>query len=163
MSRIVSKSVLAGLSAGIVSAAFVLGVAAAPATAKEIILTSPTEVILATPAQALAYCQSGKMPGSDIAYIAGPGGLAQYGPSSSCAQQVPAKTAVTKSIEVVGSRVRECNLVGAKNAIQLCQNGGVGEWDIDYIAGKVGKTLSGPGYGCTVNFSTSSIGNAICR
>lgn len=49
MSRIVSKSVLAGLSAGIVSAALVLGVAAAPAAAKEIILTSTKEVILATP------------------------------------------------------------------------------------------------------------------
>lgn len=103
------------------------------------------------------------MPGADIAYIAGPGGLAQYGPNSSCAQQVPAKTTVTKSIEVVGNHVRECNLAGAKKAVQFCQNGGVGEWDIDYIAGKVGKTLSGPGYGCTVNFSTSSIGNAVCK
>jgi hypothetical protein len=39
----------------------------------------------------------------------------------------------------------------------------MGEWDIDYISGKVGKTINGPGYGCDVNFSTSSIGNAVCK
>src|ERR1700690_150583 len=103
MSRIVSKS-----GSVLVSAALLLGMAAASANAKEVILTSTKEVFLATPAQALAYCQSGKMPGADIAYIAGPGGLAQYGPNSSCVQQVPANTAVTKSIQVVGKRVSEC-------------------------------------------------------
>jgi hypothetical protein len=121
------------------------------------------EVTLATSDQALAYCQSGKMPGGDIAYIAGAPGLAQYGPDSSCAQQVPTKGAVRKAVQVVGSKVSECKLQGAKKAVLFCQDGSMGEWDIDYISGKVGKTLSGPGYGCVVNNSNSSIGNAICK
>jgi len=148
------------LPAGIVSAALVLGMAGfgAPAAANGI-----REVTLATPDQALTYCQSGKMPAGDIAYIAGSPGLAQYGPDSSCVQQVPTKIKITKSIQVVGTRISECRLASATTAIQFCQDGRMGEWDIDYISGKVGKTLSGPGYGCVVNFSTSSIGNAICK
>ena len=162
MPRLISKpdSVFAHLPAGIVSAALVLGVAGfgVPAAANGI-----REVTLATPDQALAYCQSGKMPAADIAYIAGGPGLVQYGPNQACAQQVATKIRVTKSIQVVGTRVRECGLASATKAIAFCQSGAMGEWDIDYISGKVGKTLNGPGYGCDVNFSTSSIGNAICR
>lgn len=161
-----SDSVLAHLQAGIVSAALVLAMAGfgeAPASAKEMLRPTIQEVILATPDQALAYCQSGKMPAGDIAYIAGAPGLAQYGPDQSCVQQVPTKIAVSQAIKVVGDHVKLCRLVGARKAIAFCQNGGVGEWDIDYVSGKVGKTLSGPGYGCVVNFSTSTIGNAICR
>jgi hypothetical protein len=146
--------------ARIVSAALVLGMAVfgVPAAAKGI-----REVTLATPDQALAYCQSGKMPAGDIAYIAGGPKLVQYGPDQSCAQQVATKIKVTKSIQVVGTRVSECKLASATKAIAFCQSGAMGEWDIDYISGKIGKTLNGPGYGCVVNHSTSSIGNAICR
>jgi hypothetical protein len=162
MPRPTSKlgSVFDRLPAGVGSAALVFGMVGfgVPAAANGI-----REVTLATPDQALTYCQSGKMPAGDIAYIAGGPGLVQYGPDQSCVQQVPTKIKVTKSIQVVGSRVSECKLVGAKNAIQFCQSGSMGEWDIDYISGKVGKTVNGPGYGCTVNHSTSSIGNAICR
>jgi hypothetical protein len=103
------------------------------------------------------------MPAGDIAYIAGGPGLVQYGPDQSCAQQVATKIKVAKSIQVVGTRVSECKLASATKAIAFCQSGAMGEWDIDYISGKVGKTLNGPGYGCVVNHSTSSIGNAICR
>ena len=143
-----------------VSAALMLSIAGfgAPAAAKSI-----REVTLATTDQALTYCQSGKMPAGDIAYIAGAPGLAQYGPDQNCAQQVPTKGKITKSVQVVGSKVSECKLAGAKAAIQYCQTGAMGEWDIDYISGKVGRTLNGPGYGCNVNYSTSTIGNAICK
>ncbi|HEX4081203.1 MAG TPA: hypothetical protein VHX61_20250 [Rhizomicrobium sp.] len=162
MTSLISKpsSMFARLPAGIASAALVLGIAgfAAPATAKPI-----REVTLATPDEALAYCQSGKMPAGDIAYIAGGPGLAQYGPDQDCAQQVPTKGKVTKSVQVVGTKVSECKLASAKKAIAYCQSGDMGEWDIDYISGKVGLTLSGPGYGCDTGFSTSSIGNAICK
>lgn len=154
------SSVFDHVPAGILSAALVLGLTAFgafPAAAKT------KEVTLATPDQALAYCQSGKMPSGDIAYIAGAPGLAQYGPDADCAQQVPTKTSVTKSVQVVGNRVSECKLAKTRKATQFCDSGAMGEWDIDYISGKVGKTLSGPGYGCVVNYSTSNIGNAICR
>jgi hypothetical protein len=152
-----SSSTFGRLPAGIVSAALVLGIAV-PAAAKSI-----REVTLATPDQALAYCQSGKMPAGDIAYIAGAPGLAQYGPDQDCAQQVPTKGNITKSVQLVGTKVSECTLAGSKKAIAFCQSADMGEWDIDYISGKVGKTLNGPGYGCDVNFSTSSIGNGICK
>lgn len=148
------------LPIGFVSVTLVLGAAGftVSAAAKPI-----REVTLATAAQALTYCQSGKMPSGDIAYIAGGPGLVQYGPDQNCVQQVPTKGAITKSIQVLGARISECKLASAAKAIQFCNSGAMGEWDIDYIAGKVGKTINGPGYGCTVNFSTSSIGNAVCR
>lgn len=146
------------LPAGIVAAALALGLAA-PSQA----FAAAKEVALPTPAQALTYCMSGKMLPSDIAYIAGPPGLAQYGPGSSCAQQVPVKTSLKKSLQITGKRVSECKLAGTAEALRFCQSGAMGEYDIAYIAGKVGKTLSGPGYGCVVNFSTSSIGNSICK
>ncbi len=142
---------------------FVLAAALALAAAGQA-SAATKEVTLASPSQALTYCQSGGMPGNDIAYIAGAPGLAQYGQGDDCQQQVPPKkTVVTKSIQVVGSAVSECKLQSTKKSVAFCQSGAMGEWDIDYIAGRTGKTLSGPGYGCVVNFSTSSIGNAICK
>ena len=158
MTKLISKPGFRCAQAAMISAALVLGGLVVPAAAKGI-----REVTLATSAEALTYCQSGKMPADDIAYIAGAPGLAQYGPDQDCAQQVPTSGKVTKSVQVVGTKVSECKLAGKKKAIQFCQSGDMGEWDIDYISGKVGETLNGPGYGCDVNFSTSSIGNAICK
>jgi hypothetical protein len=153
MSYSISKS-------SVVSAALVLALAgfAVPASAKAL-----SEVTLASADQALAYCQSGKMKAGDVAYIAGGPGLVQYGPDKSCAQSVPTKGKVTKAVQVVGTKVSECKLATAKKALPFCQDGAMGEWDIDYISGKVGQTLNGPGYGCDVNFSTSTIGNGICK
>ena len=154
------SSLSAGLPAGIVLAALATGMLASAATPAA---ATTREVTLATSDQALTYCQSGKMPSGDVAYISGGPGLVQYGPDQSCAQQVAKKIAIAKAVQVVGSKVSECKLAGASKAISFCQSGSMGEWDIDYISGKVGKTLSGPGYGCVVNRSTSSIGNAVCR
>jgi hypothetical protein len=144
--------------AAVLSAAIAFGItAAAPASA------ATKEVNLATPAQALAYCKSGRMPGSDIAYVNGGPGLVQYGPTDHCKQRVPNTIPIKKAIRIVGKRASECNLASPGQAITFCNDGGMGEYDIAYILGKVGKTISGPGYGCVVNFSTSSIGNAICK
>ncbi|MGH6888288.1 MAG: hypothetical protein ACREHF_03680 [Rhizomicrobium sp.] len=165
MPRIINKPGFTFAPAAIVSAALALGVvfAQAPAAAKGIVTPGAKEVTLATPDQALAYCQSGKMPGGDIAYINGPAGMSQYGPDSNCVQQVPTKTAVKKAVRVVGNRVSECKLESPRKALLFCQSGAMGEWDIDYVSGKVGKTISGPGYGCVVNYTTSSVGNAVCK
>jgi hypothetical protein len=124
---------------------------------------TPTEITLASPAQALAYCQAGSMGANDIAYINGANGLAQYGSAKNCAQQIPAKGKVSTALEVNGSTVSECKLVTAKEAVTLCNDGDLGEWNIDYIAGKIGYTISGPGYGCNVGTSTSGIGTALCK
>jgi hypothetical protein len=121
------------------------------------------EIVLASPAAALKYCQSGKMPSSDIDYIAGAAALAQYGPGQNCIQQAAAVDTVKKALQQSGKRVSACNLANAKAAITFCESGAMGEYDIAYIGGKVGKTISGPGYGCVVNFSTSGIGNALCK
>ena len=141
-------------------AVLALGIAAfaVPATGGTI-----REVTLASADQALAYCQSGKMPAGDIAYIAGGPDLVQYGPDQSCAQKVAKKIKVTRVIQVVGSKVSECHPARASAAVAFCNAGSMGEWDIDYISGNIGKTINGPGYGCTVNKSTSSIGNAVCK
>jgi hypothetical protein len=157
MRRVISKPnfVLARLPSGILSAAFVLGM-----TASSQAFATPKEVDLATAAQALTYCQAGKMAKGDVAYFNG-ADIAQY--AKACAQKTPAKGNVQKAIQFNGTKTSECKLASATQAVTLCNAGGVGTWDIDLIAGKVGHTLSGPGYGCTVNFSTSSIGNAICK
>jgi hypothetical protein len=118
---------------------------------------------LASTDQALTYCQSGGMPAGDVAYISGAGGLSQYGSAKSCAQQTPKKGKVSKAIVVNGSTVAECKMASAKQALAFCNSGAMGTWDIDYIGGKVGQTVSGPGYGCSVNFSTSGIGQALCK
>lgn len=155
MPRLISKP-----GSAFLSAALMLGIAGfgVPAAAKSI-----REVTLATTDQALTYCQSGKMPAGDVAYISGGPGLVQYGPDQNCAQQVATKGKITRAVQVVGSKISECKLASAKAAIQFCQSGAMGEWDIDYISGKVGRTLNGPGYGCNVNYSTSSIANGVCK
>ncbi|HEX3667384.1 MAG TPA: hypothetical protein VHU23_19335 [Rhizomicrobium sp.] len=157
MSHSINKS---SSAFALLSAALVVSVAGftVPAAAKPV-----REVTLATTDQALAYCQSGKMPAGDVAYIAGGPGLVQYGPDQSCAQSVPTKGKITKAVQVVGSKVSECKLANAKKAVPFCESGSMGEWDIDYISGKVGETLNGPGYGCDVNFSTSGIANGVCK
>jgi hypothetical protein len=161
MNRICNKSssLFTFLPGAVVAAALVLGMTVPMHTAA----AAAKEVTLASAKQALKYCQSGKMPSSDIAYISGAGGVAQFGPGSNCVQQVPSKTLVKKAVEVSGTRILECNLAGPTIATQLCQNGGMGEWDIGYISGKPGRTMSGVGYGCVVNYSTTGIGNAICK
>jgi hypothetical protein len=103
------------------------------------------------------------MPTNDVAYITGGPGLVQYGPGASCAQSVPKKGVITKAIKVHGKNVSECFLLGASKAVTLCDDGGIGTYNIDYISGKIGHTISGPGYGCVANFSSSSIGTAVCK
>jgi hypothetical protein len=158
MRRLFSQSNLvpARLPAAILSAAFVLGM-----TASGQAFATPKEVNLASSAEALAYCKAGKMAKTDIAYFNGASGISQYG-AKGCPQQSP-KGKVRLALANNGKKTSECYLASPTQAVKLCNDGGVGEYDIDLIAGKVGQTLSGPGYGCVVNFSTSSIGNAICR
>ena len=120
------------------------------------------EVTLATPAQALAYCKAGKMMPNDIAYFAGAGGLAQYG-DTNCTQQIP-KGSVKLALAVKGkSKVSECTMGSVAQGLKFCESGAMGQYDIDYIGGKVGRTISGPGYGCVANYSSVSLGNAICK
>ncbi len=152
-----TRSSHAKLVTGAVTVLLTLGVAL-PRQASAAI----KEVDLAPPAAAMTYCQSGKMPSGDIAYILGAAGFSQYGPGSSCAQQTPTGK-VKKAILANGKRVKECNLVNVKEARTFCQSGAMGNYDIDYIAGKVGRTIAGPGYGCVVNYSSSIIGNALCK
>lgn len=121
------------------------------------------EVNLADAAQALAYCQSGAMPAGDIAYFASSGGgVAQHGPETKCAQVIPKKT-VRNALQIKGSTVKECKLAIATAATDLCNAGGIGTWDIDYIAGPVTSTIGGPGYGCPTSTNSGGIGNAICK
>jgi hypothetical protein len=104
------------------------------------------------------------MGANDIAYIAGTAGFAQYGPNANCAQAVPTKGKVTKTIEVnAKNKVMECTMSTATKAVAFCNSGQMGTWDIDYISGKVGMSISGPGYGCEIGVSTSSLGNAVCK
>jgi hypothetical protein len=154
-----TTSIIACLPVGALAAVLVFGVTTASQAKK----TGPVETNLATPSQALTYCQTGGMPAGDVDYFGGAGGLAQYGSAKSCAQQVPAKGKVKKAIVVNGNTVAECKLSTAKQALAFCNSGAMGTWDIDYIGGKVGQTISGPGYGCEVNSSTSSIGQALCN
>ncbi len=120
------------------------------------------EITLATGAQALAYCQSCAMPAGDIAYFASTGGVAQHGPETKCAQVIPKKT-VRNAIRTKGKSVAECKLAVPTAATDLCNAGGIGTWDIDYIAGPVTSTIGGPGYGCPTSTNTGGIGNAICK
>jgi hypothetical protein len=153
------SSKLPSMTAGIVSAVFVLGMTVAGQASA----ATTQEISLATPAQGLTYCQSGKMASGDVAYISGGPGLVQEGPETSCTQAVVTKTKIKLAIEVDGAKVKECKLVSAMQAVAFCESGAMGTYNIDYIGGKVGKTMSGPGYGCVVNFSTSSIGTALCK
>jgi hypothetical protein len=120
-----------------------------------------TEVDLATSAQAKAYCKAGSLPKGSIAYFNGTAGDAQYA-TKKCTQAVPTKK-VKDALLVTGSTVSECKLATAKQAIALCNSGGIGEYDIAYIAGAAATVIGGPGYGCTTNQTTLSIGNAVCQ
>jgi hypothetical protein len=118
-----------------------------------------TEVDLASSSQALKFCKGGTQKG--VAYFNGTAGDAQY-VDRKCSQAVP-KKAVSDALLVTGSKVSECKLATAKQAIKLCNEGGMGEYDIAYIKGPAATVIGGPGYGCTTNITTLSIGNAICK
>jgi hypothetical protein len=151
-----SQSVSARLPAGIVAAAFAVGLGASG----QALAASPTEVALATAAQALTYCQAGSLPKGGVAYFGGTAGAAQF--AKKCAQAVPNKS-VKDALLVTGSTVSECKLATAKQAAALCNAGDMGEWDIAYIAGPAGTVIGGPGYGCGTSITTGGIGNAICK
>ena len=129
--------------------------AAAPAGAA-------TERLLVSSADALKYCHAGKLPTGSVDYINGKGGQAQFGPGLKCKQAVPA-LAVKKALVYKGGNVAHCALADATTALAFCNSGAMGIYNIDYINGRPGRTISGPGYGCVVNFSTSGIGGALCR
>jgi hypothetical protein len=150
-------AVSAWLKTGIVAAVVALGAGVSvPALAK-----APVEVNLASPAQALTYCKAGSLPKGDVAYFNGTAGDAQYA-KKKCAQAVP-KNKVRDALLVTGSTVSECKLASAAEAITLCNSGGIGEYDIAYIAGPAATVIGGPGYDCSTNQTTLSIGNAICK
>jgi len=153
-----AATIIACVPAAMLAAALVIGLPSASQAKK----TGPVESTLASTSQALTYCKSGGMPANDVDYINGANGLAQYGSAKNCAQEVPSGGKVVKAI-VVTKSVGECKLASAKVALAFCNSGAMGEYDIDYIAGKIGQTISGPGYGCIVNFSTSGIGQALCK
>ena len=146
----------ARLQSGIAAAILAVGLGASGhALAK-----TPVEVDLASPAQALTYCQAGSLPTGSVAYFDGTAGDAQY--AKNCKQAVPTKK-VKEAILLKGSKVTSCKLASVADAITLCNNGGIGEYDIAYIAGPVATVIGGPGYGCSTNQTTLSIGNAICK
>jgi hypothetical protein len=149
-------AVPARLKSGLVAAALAVSLGASG----HALAASATEVDLASPAQALTYCQAGSLPKGSVAYFTGTVGDAQY--AKKCAQAVPKKK-VTEALLVSGSTVSSCKLASAKDAIALCNNGGIGEYDIAYIAGPAATVIGGPGYNCTTNQTTLSIGNAICK
>ncbi len=149
-----SGAVSARLKSGMIVAVITLGVGASGHARA----ASPTEVDLASAAQAKTYCKSGSLKG--VAYFNGTAGDAQF--VKKCAQAVPTKV-VKDALLVSGSKVSECTLATAKQAIALCNSGGIGEYDIAYIKGAPATVIGGPGYGCTTNQTTLSIGNAACR
>ncbi|HTZ69403.1 MAG TPA: hypothetical protein VMB71_02030 [Acetobacteraceae bacterium] len=152
-----ASSALARLPVGMVAAAFAFSL-----TVPGVASAAPKEIGLASTSQALTYCQSGAMPANDVAYIAGAPGVVQYGPAKNCVQQV-GKGKIKKALYTKGKNVKECNLVSAQAAVSFCDSGEMGTWNIDYIKGKIDTTISGPGYGCGVGTSTSSIGTALCK
>jgi hypothetical protein len=158
-------AVSARLKTGVAAAMFALGVggsghALAKTTADPVRPARPTEVVLATPAQASAFCEAGSMTKGSVAYINGTAGESEY--AKKCTQAVPKKS-VKEALLVTGSTVSECKLASAKEAIALCNDGGIGYYDIAYIAGPVATVIGGPGYGCTTNQTTLGIGNAVCK
>jgi hypothetical protein len=96
------------------------------------------------------------------AYITGGPGLVQE-PPTSCTQAVVKKIKVSQALEAKGKKVKECTLVSPTTALSFCNSGSMGTYNIDYIRGYAGHTISGPGYGCTIGYSTSSIGTALCK
>ncbi len=151
------KSVIASawLKTGVLAGAFALCTGAF-GHAKA---ATPTEVDLATPAQALTYCQAGSL-AKGYAYINGAAGDAQY--AKKCIQAVPKKN-VKYALLANGNSVSSCKLATAAQAIALCNAGGIGEYDIAYIRGPAATVIGGPGYGCTTNITNGGIGNAICQ
>jgi hypothetical protein len=145
------------LKTGVFAAVFAVGLGASG----HALAAAATEVDLASSEQALAYCQAGNLPKGSVAYFVGTAGEAQYA-KKKCAQAVPTKK-VTAALQVNGSTVSECKLASAKEAIALCNNGGIGEYDIAYIAGPAATVIGGPGYGCSTNITNLSIGNAVCK
>jgi hypothetical protein len=144
--------------AGILSATFALGITvSAPASA------ATKEVDLAARTEAFAYCQSGKMPASDIAYIAGGARRVQYGPNRDCRQARTVRIIISKAIFASGKRIAECNLSPRPKAIAYCEGGGMGEQDIAYVAGKIGKSIYGPGYGCVLHRTDTVMSKALCK
>ena len=141
-------------------AALVLGLAA-PASA------TPYEANLASESQALTYCQSGTMGTNDIGYISSSTGAVQFGPGYNCVQKKATKKdtkTITTAVLVDGSgTVSECKLARQANAVALCNSGGIGLYDIDYISGKLYKTIGGQGYSCDIVKHVGGIGNAICK
>jgi hypothetical protein len=119
-----------------------------------------TEVDLASSAQALTYCKAGSLKKGSVAYFNGTAGDAQF--AKKCAQSVPKKN-VKEALLVSGKTVSSCKLATASQAIALCNAGGIGEYDIAYIAGPAATVIGGPGYGCTTNITTLGIGNAVCQ
>jgi hypothetical protein len=154
--KVTQNAASASWQNGIAAAMFAFGLCACG----QALAAKVTEVDLASPAQALAYCQAGSLPKGSIAYFNGTAGDAQY--AKKCAQAVPPKK-VKEALQVVKSTVSECTLASAKQAIALCNSGGIGEYDIAYIAGPAATVIGGPGYGCSTNITNLSIGNAICK
>jgi hypothetical protein len=149
--------VSARLKTGVAAAMFAVGVGG---SGHALAQKTATEVVLATPAEALAFCEAGSMTRESVAYINGAAGESQY--AHKCIEAVPKKS-VKEALLVTGSTVSVCNLAKAKEAIALCYDGGIGYYDIAYIAGPVATVIGGPGYGCTTNQTTGGIGNAICK
>jgi hypothetical protein len=144
------------LKSGIAAVVFALCVGASA----HALAATVTEVDLATPAQAKKFCKAGSLPKGGVAYFNGTAGDAQF--EKRCKQAVPTK-AVKDALQASGSTVSECKLATAKQAITLCNSGGIGEYDIAYIAGAPATVIGGPGYGCTTNQTSLSIGNAVCQ
>jgi hypothetical protein len=155
-----SSSKFTRLHTATLAAAFAVGIGASGQA-----LAAAQEATLASAKQALAYCKSGAMKNNDVAYFNGSAGEAQFGPSAKdkCAQKVPTTAKVTKALVFTGTTVSECKMASAKQSQTLCNAGGVGEWDIDYILGPVATVIGGPGYGCGTSITTGGIGNAICK
>ena len=141
-------------------AALLLGMAPAASAA-------PHEVNLASTDQAAAYCKSGSMGTNDIAYINSNDGAVQFGPGYKCVQKKAKKQATKKvstALAVDGSgNVSECKLANAATSKKLCNNGGIGIYDIDYILGGLYKKIGGPGYGCGTGKQVGGIANAVCK
>jgi hypothetical protein len=155
--HIQTRAVPARLRLSLAAAALALSMAAAGHAHAATV----TEVDLATAAQAKKYCKGGSLPKGSVAYFNGTAGDAQFA-SKKCTQAVPT-TKVKDALLVNGGTVSECKLATAKQAIALCNAGGIGEYDIAYIAGAPATVIGGPGYGCTTNITTLSIGNAVCQ
>jgi hypothetical protein len=121
------------------------------------------EVALATSQEALSFCSSGATTAKED-YFAGPGGAVQFA-YPFCIQALLTVSKVRNAIVVSGANVSECRLAASKAATKFCNSGAMGTYDVDYIAGHVGETISGPGYGCAISVvgRSTTIGTALCQ